>query len=80
MSRCEIVLVRNLQDSSGCPCNNEATEECGDCGTALCGLHAESCDLCGASLCGGCFPGHTRQPHAKPSVPSHAPDFKRRIA
>lgn len=78
MSRCEIVLVRNTQDATGYPCARDSSEECGECGTPLCNLHAESCDLCRTSLCAACFLIHMRQPHAKPAVPSSAEEAKRR--
>ncbi len=80
MNRCEIVLVRNSQDAVGYPCNKDSSEVCGECGTPLCDLHAESCDLCGISLCAGCFLGHMRQPHAKPAVPSSSEKAKQRVA
>ena len=80
MSRCEIVLVRNSQDPMGYPCGEDSSEECGECGTPLCNLHAESCDLCGVSLCAACFVSHMKQPHAKPAVPASVEEVKRRTA
>lgn len=80
MSRCEIFFVRNSQDASGYPCGKDSSEECCECGTPLCDLHAESCDLCEDTLCAACFLAHMREPHAKPAVPSSAKEFRRRIA
>jgi hypothetical protein len=62
---CEIVLVRHLEDAMGYPCGAAAGEECSECGTPVCGLHAESCDLCGQSLCASCFFRHVEEPHHK---------------
>jgi len=80
LSQCEIVLVRNLEDVMGYPCGKDSTETCEECGTTICGLHAESCDLCSASVCGSCFLSHMREPHAKPVVPSSTKELKRRTA
>jgi hypothetical protein len=63
---CGIVLVRHLEDAQGEVCGEDAPEQCVDCGTALCSLHAESCDICRESFCASCCYLHEQQPHAKP--------------
>ncbi len=67
MDRCEIVLVRHLEDAEGYPCRGEAASQCADCGAALCDLHTEECDLCHEKFCTTCCVLHMEHPHAKPS-------------
>ncbi|MCU1297137.1 MAG: hypothetical protein JWO91_1415 [Acidobacteriaceae bacterium] len=65
LKHCEIVLVRHLEDAMGYSCGAVSTEECAECGTSVCNLHAESCDHCGESLCASCFFRHVEEPHSK---------------
>jgi hypothetical protein len=80
---CEIVLVRHLEDATGYPCGAISTEECVECGTTVCPLHAESCDLCGQGLCASCFFRHVEDEGNKrpaSSAPAHATRSGRRTA
>ena len=66
---CEVVEARHVEDSNGYPCERTATQECDDCGAAICDLHAELCALCRRVFCGSCLFQHMKEPYAKPAVP-----------
>ena len=63
--RCGIVLD---EGQNGYECGRLGTEECSDCGTELCDLHAEECDSCKEIFCGCCIFFHMREAHTKKPV------------
>jgi hypothetical protein len=75
--KCEITLVRDVEDAFGTVCARNANEQCSDCGTHVCDLHAESCDLCGKSFCSSCLYFHMNEPHAEQVVPVFKESAKR---
>jgi hypothetical protein len=62
---CEIIEVASVEDATGYPCGNDASERCNDCGAHVCDAHGESCDSCTEVLCSTCLAFHNRAYHVK---------------
>lgn len=66
--QCGIIEVSNVEDATGYPCGNDASERCVDCGAHLCEAHRETCAACGAVFCATCLAFHSREQHQKKSA------------
>ena len=63
--QCEIVEVTSVEDATGYPCGNDASQRCCDCDAHICDAHAEICESCGEVFCSTCLAYHASAYHLK---------------
>jgi predicted sulfurtransferase len=79
MSRCDVVEISNLADVLGYPCAKISSQQCSDCGIAICDAHTETCDICRDVFCPSCMSFH-QAAHPKPATAENRLDQERKTA
>lgn len=77
---CEIIEVSHVQDARVYPCGWDAIGECSDCGTRICGEHAQNCGHCKQLFCLSCLSFHERTIRTKKPGSSVPEEYSRKQA
>jgi predicted sulfurtransferase len=78
MNNCEVV-EGSVADVVAYPCAKASSEECSDCGIAVCAAHAETCDICNHVFCPSCLSFHN-EAHPMPVGAEHRQKRERKTA